>query len=70
MIKSFCYKKFVYAKIIGIECVEEYTIWMDFIEKKWWKILGVTSDWFKWLRKLFNYYALSLGIRITFTHSC
>jgi len=56
MIKSCCYKKVIYAKIIDTESIEEYAIGIDFIEKKWWKILGVTSDWFKWLRQLFSYY--------------
>jgi hypothetical protein len=56
MIKSCCYKKVIYAKVIDAECVEEYAIGMDFIEQKWWKVLGVTSDWFKWLRKLFSCY--------------
>ena len=56
MIKSCCYRKVIYAKIVDAECVEEYAIWMNFIEQKWWKILGVTSDWFKWLKQLFSCY--------------
>jgi len=56
MIKSCCYKKVIYAKVIDAECVEEYAIGMDFIEQKWWKVLGVTSDGFKWLRQLFSCY--------------
>lgn len=56
MIKSCCYKKVIYAKVIDAECVEEYAIGMDFIEQKWRKILGVTSDGFKWLRQLFSCY--------------
>jgi hypothetical protein len=34
MIKSCCYKKVIYAKVIETECVEEYAIGMDFIEQK------------------------------------
>lgn len=56
MIKSCCYKRVIYAKIIDKECIEEYAIGIDFIEQKWWKILWITSDWFKWLRQLFSCY--------------
>ena len=35
MIKSCGDRKEVYAKVIDIECVEKYAIWMDFIEQKW-----------------------------------
>jgi hypothetical protein len=34
MIKSCCYKKVIYAKIIDTESIEEYAIGIDFIEKK------------------------------------
>ena len=56
MIKSCCYKKVIYAKVIDTECIEEYAIGIDFIEQNWWKVLWITSDWFKWLRKLFSCY--------------
>lgn len=57
MVKSCAYKKVIYAKVIDRECVEEYAMAMDFIEEKWWKILWVTSDGFKWLRQLFSCYS-------------
>ena len=41
MIKSCCYRKVIYAKVIDTECVEEYAIGMDFIEQKWWKALEI-----------------------------
>jgi len=34
MIKSCCYKKVIYAKVIDKECIEEYAIGMDFIEQR------------------------------------
>lgn len=55
MLKSVEYKKVIYAKVVERECVEEYALWVAYIEERWWKIRWITTDGFKWVRQLFSY---------------
>lgn len=55
MLKSVEYKKVIYAKVVERECVEEYALWVAYIEERGRKVRWVTTDGFKWVRQLFSY---------------